>query len=190
MTERTKIQIFVGLVIVAVALYFYENRSIPTMGTVLSADTRFEPLKVEEPALRLDKLKDLQKSEYVGTKRNIFVAGPLAPQPGPLVHVPVQKPFIGPIQPTPPPPPPPPQVSGEFFGIETSGGRRTALFKEGDDVITVREGGTFENNRFRLTHIGNASADVVEISTGRSVTVPLIPQGEQGSNAPSNGFPQ
>ncbi|HXA55932.1 MAG TPA: hypothetical protein VNU84_00765 [Candidatus Acidoferrum sp.] len=182
MTERTKIQIFVGLVIVAVALYLYENRSIPTMGTVLSADTRFEPLKVEEPALQLDRLKELQKSEYAGMRRNIFVAGPVAPPPGAIPHGPAPRPFVGPEQPTPTPPPPPPQVAGEFFGIETSMGRRTALIKEGEDVVTVPEGGTFENNRFRLTHIGNASADVVEVSTGRSVTIPLIPQTDQGSS--------
>jgi hypothetical protein len=183
MTERTKIQIFVGLVIISVALYFYESRSIPTMSTVLSADTRFEPLKVEEPALRLDKLKDLQRSEYTGTKRNIFVAGPIAPTPGAVPAGPPPKPFIGPIQPPPTPPPPPPQVAGEFFGVETSAGKRTALIKEGDDVVVVREGGTFENNRFRLTHIGNASADVVEVSSGRSVTIPLIPQGDQAAGS-------
>jgi hypothetical protein len=184
MTERTKIQIFIALVIVSVALYFYENRSIPAMGTVLSADTRFEPLKVEEPALQLDKLKELQKTEYEGMKRNIFIAGPAAPPPGAVIAAKPKPPFIGPIQPPPPTPPPPPQVAGEFFGIESGAGKRTALMKEGDDVVAVPEGGTFENNRFRLTHVGNASADVVEVSTGRSVTIPLIPQGEQGSNTP------
>src|SRR5690348_12901516 len=99
MTERTKIQIFIGLVIVAVALYMYENRSIPEMSTVLSADTRFEPLKVEEPALQLDKLKELQKSQYAGTRRNIFAAGPTPPPPGAVTQLEAPRPFVGPQPP-------------------------------------------------------------------------------------------
>jgi hypothetical protein len=49
----------------------------------------------------------------------------------------------------------------------------------GEDVIVVAEGDTFLN-RFRLVRIGNDSADVEEIATGRDANVALeqLPQGQ------------
>jgi len=45
--------------------------------------------------------------------------------------------------------------------------RRLAFFLNGDDVIVVQEGSVFLS-RFRLDKIGNDSADVEEISSGRA----------------------
>jgi hypothetical protein len=187
MTERTKLQWLIGLLVVAGVVYWHEESSTPTLPGVLSADTRFVPLSVKEPALQVNRLNELQKDEYSGTHRNIFVAGPAPAPAGAAAPVAVQKPFVGPMAPPPPPPPPPLQVPVEFYGVESSNGKKVALFKNGDDPLIVAEGGTFMN-RFRLVRIANTSADVEEISSGRHATLPLVQPDEGGgaSAAPPN----
>ncbi len=70
-----------------------------------------------------------------------------------------------------PPPPPPVEVPAQFFGYASmpSSPRRLAFFLNGDDVIVVQEGSVFLS-RFRLDKIGNDSADVEEVSSGRHAT--------------------
>ena len=53
-----------------------------------------------------------------------------------------------------------------------------AFFTSGDEVLIVPEGDTFLNG-LRLLHIGNDSAEVEEVSSGRHATVPMV-QPEQG----------
>ncbi len=181
MRERTKIQVLVGLLLIVVAVFFYERNPTPSMPEGVSADTRFTPLNVKEPALQLDKLRKLQEDEYKGAQRNIFVAGPTPPPAGAVAAAHADAPalFVGP---QPAPPPPPLQVPVEFYGIESSGGREVALLKNGDDILIVGEGDTFMN-RYRLIHIGNQSAEVQEISTGRQTTIPLVPPVDQSSGS-------
>jgi len=126
----------------------------------------------------LDLLKKLQKLEYSGSHRNIFVAAPPPPPKPPGGET---KPtFVGPM---PLPPPPPPQVPAEFFGYASQPrtGRRVGFFTSGDDILVVAEGATFLG-RFRLVRIGNESADVEEISSGRHVMVPMVQPPDQGGN--------
>ena len=139
---------------------------------MVAADGKFQPLDVHEPQLRLDLLAKLQTLEYSGTHRNIFIATPPPPPPPPGQQQASAPPIVGPM---PPPPPPPLQVPAEFFGYESTSksGKRVAFFTSGDDVLVVAEGDTFLN-RFRLLHIGNDSADVVETSTGRHATVQMV----------------
>jgi hypothetical protein len=184
MSRRTQIYVLAGLLVVLVFATYMALRSpgsaVPGLPGVLASDTKFEPLDVQEPQLRLDQLKKLQKLDYTGSHRNIFVAVP-PPPPKPTGPMVVERPFVGPKL---PPPPPPPQVPGEFFGYATQAqsGRRVAFFTSGDDVLVVAEGGTFMG-RFRLDHIGNDSADVEEISTGRHVTVPMVqPPADQATS--------
>ncbi|MGA3293072.1 MAG: hypothetical protein ABSE45_03710 [Candidatus Acidiferrales bacterium] len=184
MSRRTQIYVLAGLlVILALALYLAlrsHAEGVSGVPGVLAADAKFEPLEVQEPQLRLDLLKKLQGLDYSGSHRNIFVAAP-PPPPKPAGPVVIEKPFVGPKL---PPPPPPPQVPGEFFGYaaQPKSGRRVAFFTSGDDVLVVSEGGTFLG-RFRLVHVGNDSADVEEISSGRHVTVPLVQlPADQASN--------
>ena len=149
---------------------------------VLAADSKFEPLDVQEPSLRLDQLDRLRKLEYSGSHRNIFVAGaPPLPKPGGEAAADA-RPFIGPKL---PPPPPPLQIPAEFFGYasQPTSGKRVAFFTSGDDVLVVAEGDKFLNS-FRLIHIGNESADVEEISSGRHATVQLVQPPDQGSATP------
>jgi hypothetical protein len=182
MTRRTQIYVLAGLVALLLVVFFYEFRSSgPGLSGVLAADTKFEPLDVQEPSLRLDQLERLRKLEYSGSHRNIFVAG--APPPPKAVAAEAaaeQRPFVGPKL---PPPPPPLQVPAEFFGYasQSKSGKRVAFFTSGDDVLVVAEGDKFLNT-FRLVHIGNESAEVEEVSSGRHAMVPLVqPPNQSGA---------
>jgi hypothetical protein len=180
MTRRTQLYVLAGLMALLVVVFFYEFRSSgPGLSGVLAADTKFEPLDVQEPSLRLDQLERLRKLEYSGSHRNIFVAG-VPPPPKPIAGeaaAVAQRP-IGPL------PPPPVQVPAEFFGYaaQTKSGKRVAFFTSGDDVLVVAEGDRFLNT-FRLIHIGNESAEVEEISTGRHAMVPLVQPPDQSGAA-------
>jgi hypothetical protein len=190
MTERVKAQLLVALLLIAGAVYFYERSSTSATPSVLSADTRFVPLGVKEPALQVGRLQQLQKDEYAGAKRNIFLAGAVVPPPGAAAHVSeAPRPFVGPEK---PPPPPPLQVPVEFYGVESSNGRQVAFFKNGDDIIPAAEGDTILK-RFKLIRIGNQSAEFEEVSTGRHATLPLVQSTDQsgsgGSPSPSSAAP-
>ena len=176
MSRRAELYIFAALIVlVAYSGYYYFSSRTQLAGVpgVFAANTKFQPLDVQEPRLHLDLLERVRKMEYSGSHRNIFSATP----------PPIEKPksetssFVGPH---PAPPPPPVQVPAEFFGYawRAHSQNRVAFFTSGDDVLVVHEGDTFLD-RFRLDHIGNDSADVEEISSGRHATVPLV-QPDQG----------
>jgi hypothetical protein len=178
MSRRAELYIFAALILlVAYSGYYYFSSRTQLAGLpgVFAANTKFQPLDVQEPRLHLDLLERVRKMEYSGSHRNIFSATP----------PPIEKPktetsssFMGPH---PAPPPPPVQVPAEFFGYAWRGHsqNRVAFFTSGDDVLVVHEGDTFLD-RFRLDHIGNDSADVEEISSGRHATVPLVQPPDQG----------
>ncbi len=174
MSRRTQIYLLVGLgIVLAIALFDAYRSDSPAGSGVLAYDSRFQPLDVQEPRLHTELLDRIRKLEYTGTHRNIFVAAP--PPPPPSAVQTAQKPAERFVGPQPPPPPPPLQVPAEFFGYATrpASGRRVAFFTSGDDVLVVPEGDTFLG-RFRLVRIGNDSADVEEIATGRHATVQLV----------------
>lgn len=171
MSRRNELYILGGLLVVFLGVLYFMTRS-PEAGTpgIVAADGKFQALDVREPELRLDLLAKLQKLEYSGTHRNIFIATP--PPPPQLPGQQMPRTIVGPM---PPPPPPPLQIPAELFGYETiaKSGKRVAFFTSGDDVLVVPEGDTFLN-RFRLVHIGNDSADVSEIATGRHASVQMV----------------
>lgn len=190
MTRRTEIYVFAGLIVLLVgaAYYFLSSHSdgngIPG---VLAADMKFQPLDVQEPALRMDLLEKIRKLEYAGSHRNIFVAEPPpvakpTGQAAEAAHI-----FVGP---KPPPPPPPLQIPAEFFGYAShpGGGRRVAFFTSGDDILVVGEGETFLG-RFRLDRINNDTADVEEIATGRHATVQMVQPPDSGVSAGAGANP-
>jgi len=173
MSKRNEIYLLVALLVVLVGVVYYYvagRNQVADTPRVVAADTKFQPLDIQEPQLRMDLLAKLQKLEYTGSHRNIFVAEPPPPPQSTQMAAAVQ-PFVGPRQ---PPPPPPVQVPGQLFGYasEPASGHRVAFFTEDDDVVVVAEGATFLS-RFRLVHVTDTSADVEEISTGRHATVPM-----------------
>lgn len=181
MKGRKELYILAALIVVVVyaGYYFFNSRDgSAVVPGVLASDTKFEPLQVREPGLRLDLLEKVRKLEYTGSHRNIFVAAP--PPPPQAVNQAPAHPFVGPRV---PPPPPPLQVPAEFFGYasEPHGGRRVAFFTSGDDILVVGEGETFLG-RFRLDRIKNDSADVEEIGTGRHTNVQLVQPPDQGGS--------
>lgn len=135
----------------------------------VSADTRFSPLNVDNPALRLDILKRFLSLEYKGVHRSIFSAT-LPPPPAP-------PPTPQPVAANGPPPGPPPlTVDAKYFGYvsDFSGNHRRAFFAttNNEDVIIAGEGDTFMG-RFRVVRLTNTTADVEEVSSGRRTTLTL-----------------
>jgi|SRR5580704_1193265 hypothetical protein len=177
MSPRTQKIVLGVLLVVLVAAYFYGTSSGTGTTSNVSSDVQFTPLNVQQPELRVDLLEKAQKSAYsAGPHRNIFVIGP-APIERTPQEVAQEKAnrfvFVGP---KPAPPPPPMQVAAQFFGTATMpvSGRHVAFFQSGEDVVVVAEGDAFLV-RYRLIHIANESADVMEISSGRHTSVPLVP---------------
>lgn len=177
MSRRTELWLFAGLIVLLAAILYFrtvgQGSGIPR---VLGAETKFKPLDVEEPQLRLQLLDQIQKTEYAGSRRNIFVAAP-PPAPKPVRPSGKAPPVV-----VVPAPPPPVQVPAQFFGHARQGkGKEVAFFTSGDDVLIVPEGDTFLGG-FRLVHIGSDSADVEEMSTGRHATVPMVQPPDQVAN--------
>ena len=180
MSRRTQVGVLIGLLVLLVVVYLANRTQMPGLQGVMASDSSFQPLNVEEPELRLDLLEKLQKLDYpAGSHRNIFsaVALPIEPTPEQTARM-HQYPIVNR-----PPPPPPVQVPAQFFGYASmpSSPRRVAFFLNGDDVLVVQEGSVFMG-RFRLDKIGNDSADVEEVSSGRHASVPMVqpPGGQSG----------
>jgi hypothetical protein len=180
MSRRTQVGVLIGLLVLLVVVYLANRTQMPGLQGVMASDSSFQPLNVEEPELRLDLLEKLQKLDYpAGSHRNIFsaVALPVEPTPEQKARM-HQYPIVNR-----PPPPPPVQVSAQFFGYASmpSSPRRVAFFLNGDEVLVVQEGSVFMG-RFRLDKIGNDSADVEEVSSGRHASVPMVqpPGGQSG----------
>jgi len=183
MSRRTQIAVLISLLVLLVVVYWWNRNDVPGFQGVSQADTsKFTPLDVQAPDLRLDLLAKIHDTVYTGSNRDIFngTAPPSAKsQPGETPKRFVARKLPGdPYPQTPPPvvaaPLPPVAVPAQFFGYATrpGGTRRVAFFLDGEDVIVVAEGDTFLGN-YRLVHIGNDSADVEEMSSGRHATVQL-----------------
>ncbi len=169
-------QLATGLLIAALLLFAYVvyHNYIQQPGAVViatAAGSDFVPLPVENPALRTDLLAQLKNFQYQGPRRNIFSTAPVPvaakAQPAPAAAVP---------SPPPPPPagPPPLVVPASFFGHVTDRrtGQRRAFFSQGDDVYVLGLGDVLLN-RFRLVQIGDTTAELEEISSGRRTTVTM-----------------
>jgi hypothetical protein len=187
--QKIEMWVLIGLAVVG-ALAYWSQRSTVSSVPGVSADVKFAPLSVQEPQLRLDLLAKLQTETNIGSHRNIFNA---TPPPAELTPAQIAaantKVMTGPSL---PPTPPPMQVPGEFFGtaFRPVSGKHFAFFKNGDDVVIVAEGDPFLSN-YRLIHIGNDSADVEEISSGRHARVAMVPPatGGGGAGAGAGGDP-
>lgn len=185
--QRIEISALVGLLAVGALLYLFNRNQIGGGVSPVSADAKFVPLSVQEPQLRLDLLAKLQKEESLSAHRNIFNATP--PPRELTLEEKRESEHRYPTVPA-PPPIPPVQVPGEFFGYAVRpapSGTRFGFFKNGDDVLVVAEGDKFLSN-YRLIHIGNDSADVEEISSGRHARVAMVqPPAAGGSLGPTPG---
>jgi hypothetical protein len=171
MTAQRRKEVAAGaLVVLAIfAVYYFEFMpSAQSNVDTTRTEAKFTPITVDNPSLRLDKLKKIHSVEYAGRHRNIFSETP-PPPPGPSPEEIARHRFVGPM---PPPPPPPVNVDLKFYGYasDRSTGAKKAFFTNGDDVYIASEGDTLES-KFRLLHIGNDSVEMEELSSGRRATV-------------------
>ena len=168
MSRRAQIYVFSALTVLLAVIVLYHWSRSPELALVLSADEKFQPLRVDNPSLRLDLLEKIRKLEYSGTHRNIFSASLPPPPPPPESE---KKKETGAAL----PPPPPPSAPFQFFGYATDPqtGKRRAFFTNGEDVYIASEGEVLLT-RFRLLRIGNSSADIEELQSNRRLTLPLL----------------
>ena len=166
------------LVLAAVVVYHFYGNSTAATAPSDPIDSRFAPLNVDNPALRMDILQRFLALEYKGVHRSIFSAT-LPPPPAP----PVSKQPPVPVAPEPPPGPPPLTVDAKYFGFvsDLGGSHRRAFFAtpNNEDVIIAGEGDTLMG-RFRIIRITNTTADVEEISSSRRATLTLEQTGPNG----------
>jgi hypothetical protein len=185
MSRRVQIYVLVSLLGSLAWLIVSDGMSLfSTSGGAPAAaavSTKFTPLDIRQPDLRLDLLEKIHNAKYTGMQRDIFSGQPLPPPPSQkLKNVHDADPL-----PAVPPAPPPVQVPAQFFGYGSASGsnNRVAFFLNGDNVLIVAEGDTFLGN-FRLLHVGNDSAVVQEVSTGRQTSVPLERPPDQATISP------
>jgi hypothetical protein len=170
MTPQRRKEVAAGaLVLLAIfSVYYFEFMPSAQSSTdTVRTEVKFTPIAVDNPSLRLDKLKKIHSVEYAGRHRNIFSETP----PPPLVdpNVATHRPFVGPHVPE---APPALTVDLKFYGYvaDRASGSKRAFFTNGEDVYIASEGDTLEN-RFRLLHIGNDSVEMEELSSGRRAVV-------------------
>jgi hypothetical protein len=166
MTQKFQLYLLGALLVLLAGVTLYNWNQSPELAGVFRASEKFEPLSVENPSLRIDKLERIRKLEYNGSRRSIFTAY-MPPPPAPVI------PKVDPSK-LPPPPDPPLTLPVKFFGYATdpNSGRKRAFFTNGEDVFILSEGEMLQN-RFRLLRIGNATADFQEIQSGKRATLPL-----------------
>jgi hypothetical protein len=182
MSRRNQLIVLgVLVVILGITAYF----AIPwqqgnTAEKPFAAEERFTPLKVDNPALRMDILKRFLSLEYKGVHRNIFT-GTLPPPPPSTSEV-SKKPPVN-VPPPAPAGPPPLTVDAKYFGFvsDLGGSHRRAFFAtaNNEDVFIAGEGDTLLG-RFRVVKITSTTADVEEVSSGRRATLTLEEPGPNG----------
>jgi hypothetical protein len=169
--QRKRIALLVGLGVVFFYIIYQSNRSPEIAPVVSSADEKFRPIAVENPALKLELLERLKKLQYEGSHRNIFSS--VAPPPTSAAAPPPPSVIPPPIAPG-PSGPAPLVIPATFYGFVTDSqtGMRRAFFMEGENVYILAVGETLLG-RYRLLQIGNSSVELEEISTGRRATLTM-----------------
>jgi hypothetical protein len=167
--------ILAGLLVFAYLHYYGTSTASPAL--VFDATGSYQPMGIENPALRRDLLDHTHTVEYTGRHRNIF--DDKLPPP----EMPKNISTSGPVQ---PPKPIDPKDMPLVFPMKCFGyaegpaaGMRRAFFTDGDDVFIAGVGETIVN-RFRLVKIGNDSVEVEELGSNRRATVAM----EQETHSP------
>jgi hypothetical protein len=170
-SKQKRIILLAGLGVVFLYVIYISNRPSEIAQVVSSADEKFRPIAVENPALKLELLERLKKLQYQGSHRNIFSS--VAPPPESAVPPPViaPPPVTAPGGPS---GPAPLVVPATFYGFVTDAqtGMRRAFFIEGENVYIIAVGEMLLG-RYRLIQIGNSSVELEETSTGRRATLTM-----------------
>jgi hypothetical protein len=170
-SKQKRIILLAGLGVVFLYVIYVSNRPSEIAQVVSSADEKFRPIAVENPALKLELLERLKKLQYQGSHRNIFSS--VAPPPESAVLPPViaPPPITAPGGPS---GPAPLVVPATFYGFVTDAqtGMRRAFFMEGENVYIIAVGEMLLG-RYRLIQIGNSSVELEETSSGRRATLTM-----------------
>jgi hypothetical protein len=169
--KQKRITLLAGLGLVFLYIIYISNRPSEIAQVVSSADEKFRPIAVENPALKLELLERLKKLQYQGSHRNIFSS--VAPPPESAVPPPgIAPPPI--TAPSGPSGPAPLVVPATFYGFVTDAqtGMRRAFFMEGENVYIIAVGEMLLGH-YRLVQIGNSSVELEETSTGRRATLTM-----------------
>ena len=126
-----------------------------------------------DPTLRLDLLAMSEKTEYLGTGRNIFVSQAEDVKiPQPIVRVNTDKvppaPYVTPMPAAAPP------IPLKFYGFASSPGEPKKIFlKLGEDVFVAGEG-EIVDRRYKVIHISNTSVEIQDVlNSGPPQSIPL-----------------
>jgi len=169
--KQKRITLLAGLGLVFLYIIYISNRPSEIAQVVSSADEKFRPIAVENPALKLELLERLKKLQYQGSHRNIFSS--VVPPPASAVPPPgIAPPPI--TAPSGPSGPAPLVVPATFYGFVTDAqtGMRRAFFMEGENVYIIAVGEMLLGH-YRLVQIGNSSVELEETSTGRRATLTM-----------------
>ena len=168
--RQKRIALLAGLALLFFYVVYRSNRPPEIAAVVSSADEKFRPIAVENPALKLELLERLKKLQYEGSHRNIFSS--VAPPP--VSAAPPSALAPPPVVPVVPSGPAPLVVPATFYGFVTDAqtGARRAFFLEGENVYVIAIGETLLG-RFRVVQIGNSSVELEEVGTGRRATLTM-----------------
>lgn len=170
--QQKRMAVLAVLGVVLLYALYVGNRAPQIAPVVSSADEKFRPIAVENPALKLELLERLKKLQYEGSHRNIFSS--VAPPPPSAAIAPAGNSVVPPPVAPAPSGPAPLVVPATFYGFVTDvpSGIRRAFFMEGENVYVIGVGETLLG-RYRLLQIGNSSVELEEISTGRRATLTM-----------------
>jgi hypothetical protein len=170
-SKQKRIILLAVLGVVFLYVIYVSNRPSEIAQVVSSADEKFRPIAVENPALKLELLERLKKLQYQGSHRNIFSS--VAPPPESAVPPPMiaPPPITAPGGPS---GPAPLVVPATFYGFVTDAqtGMRRAFFMEGENVYIIAVGEMLLG-RYRLIQISNSSVELEETSSGRRATLTM-----------------
>ncbi|MFZ0821384.1 MAG: hypothetical protein WAM91_15050 [Candidatus Acidiferrales bacterium] len=177
--EKTRLAIMLPILAVLLVLVFlhYYGESNTSPARVFDATGTYQPMGIENPALRRDLLDHTHMVEYAGRHRNIFDDHLPPPEIKQAPQGPTQTIVMPPIDPKDMPLVFPMKCFGYAEGPAV--GMRRAFFTDGDDVFIAGVGETIMN-RFRLVKIGNDSVEVEELGSNRHATVAM----EQETRSP------
>jgi hypothetical protein len=133
-------------------------------GRAESSTQKASNLKAFDPTLRSDRLKLSERTEYVGTGRNIF-----------RMQVSVLR---APARPNPSPPVPPTKSSPQtlrlrVFGFASVPGDAMKIFLSEDGDVFIGKEGDIINRRYKLLHVTPKSVEMEDLLNDVRQTLPL-----------------
>jgi hypothetical protein len=169
------------LILVVVGYVYFDSDKPVVTADAGSGAQNYHLLAVDTLSLHTGPVGNARKTEYKSSGRNIFSRDVPPPQPTRKDIEKANKNREDDLHRRALLPPPPPQVSPlpvKFFGYGTvpNGTVRLAFFKDGEEVVIVKEGELLMD-RFRILRIGNTNLDYEEVSTGLRGTAILEDQG-------------